>query len=723
MKKSEYKTLSDSQKAKIETHFNNHLTKYLNSDHLFDNNSEKLQLLRTIYKALIILKDYTAATNVDIDYDNPSCQFLYEVPIKLDEFDIVYDPSNINFDFDLIKKRFYTSFDLLRNSLSGMDDIRNLKLFDKINSDLIKIINTDKSISVFSRKSNKFIFRNQPIDKINSLLSKEDQLFESRINILSDDLYDLIFKNDSLTDNSQINSTSNKLGNILHFTVSCLTFDLENNIAYYPLNIGFTITNKSNDNNKKRQAFDYLWNSVMNVLENHITFYNSEDEALYKSLTKLSFEDETFAIPCNPFMYNIYAMFLGLSQLINRKLLEISLDKLTSDQKVQREKYLNSIYKKGTEVYFDKSGQLNEKNIVIAITSDNPIIKSYTELEPSLFDKNPLFQESTLAKYINITFGSEGLRHLLGILIGLDEAGRTGRFIWNVNDHLKRLGYKKQKNRGTYPYELKQTAIEVMKIFTSFFITVERKDAKGTGVIKGKRLFYIEGYEKNYLENWVTNETYTIKATDYWYNNSLSVEQESQQFTKLMKEVAKENHQKHAFTIYLAPLLAIFWRMGSLKKKRELSLENLLKWLGIDFKNQSRKRFLKKLSDELNYMVEKRYLGNWGIKNDDINLIDITDPKKYIMFFEPPSWLTLTFENLNNKRTNFLEKEKLQSLEKDQIILSPEELKSIIDSSGLTQKEIAEKIGISSPYISLLKQGKREITREISTKIRHTLGN
>jgi len=200
----------------------------------------------------------------------------------------------------------------------------------------------------------------------------------------------------------------------------------------------------------------------------------------------------------------------------------------------------------------------NRKLFIFNIRGNNPKVEANIEIGTTLFGDDPSFTEGSLAIYIKRTFGAEGLRHLLAILIGLDDAGRTGEFVWSVNEHLDRLGYKKMQN-GTYAYELKQTALEIIKIFTSLFITATNKDKKGTGKITGRRLFYVEGYEKEYKENWLINEKLTVKASDYWYKNSFeSSEGSYQQFTKLLKEIVQENHREHALTIYLAPLLAVF---------------------------------------------------------------------------------------------------------------------------------------------------------------------
>jgi len=709
-----------SQLERIERDIGKYIEGFFNKYEELNTNWKKSHLLRSIYRSLIGLKNYIDSGDPEISWERPFCMLTYDVTIDWDKLDLTPESPSITHRYFKFEKNIKTAKDLIETTLLGFDAYRDQELFRYLTNDIVAIEKDGKLYHLLPEDVTKYIDDNLKEEEV------EEFILESSSYPIEIPLKEFTLSLISELEKMGITKKQIELLGIydtedsLFYEVSSLTLDIGNKRAYYPITIGISLKSLYNLSKISKEFFELTWDKIMDAIEKDIKRIDQEDKLPVRGFKELLVGDETFAIPSNPFMFNIYAMFLGVPFLINRKLLETPNEVLTPKEVEEKKSYLDDIFSKKYDVYYNSDNKKIEEVNIQAIISDNPKIKAKTELSSTLFKDDLLFQEETLAIYIHKTFGAEGLRHLLAILIGLDEAGRTGEFVWSVTDHLERMGYKKQSKRGTYPHELRQTSIEVMKIFTSFFITVNRKDNVGTGKIKGKRLFYIEGYEKEYFENWVTNESYTIRATDFWYKNSLNDgEINNQQFTKLLKKIAKENHQKHSITVCLSPLLALFWRVGAKNQTRDLSLDKLLKWVGVNYpKERNKKRVLSNLRSELDYMVERDYLGKWEIKNSDVQLEEIKNPSNYIIAFYPPAWLLNEFKKLNQKRVEFLETNRLKQLAQKQEVLSVKKLNSIIKDSGLTQQKFANKIGISSSYLSKIKKGERYLTLEVSAKIR-----
>ena len=212
----------------------------------------------------------------------------------------------------------------------------------------------------------------------------------------------------------------------------------------------------------------------------------------------------------------------------------------------------------------------------IAIICNNPKVESKANITDTFFKDCINFREASFAMYLKRTFGPEGLRHFLGLIIGLEDNSRKGHFEWTLDEHLERLGYRKKAN-GSYDIEAKKIASEAVKIFTSFCITSKRKDGKdGFNFMK---LFNLETGCVEILDRPIIDKAY-ITATDFWYKNAFSPkDRQSPQYTKLLRKISKENHREHPLTLYLTPLLAIFWRMNP---KKKISVKNLMHWCDLD---------------------------------------------------------------------------------------------------------------------------------------------
>lgn len=430
------------------------------------------------------------------------------------------------------------------------------------------------------------------------------------------------------------------------------------------------------------------------------------EEAIQNVIDQSSNKD-TFALPSHALMFTLLAMFAGKPDMIPRRLLSKPHSEWTAIEQKEAEEFLSTILKveKNTS-YLNGKESVEEK--YIAVVSDNPKVEAEAEIDISLFNADIRFREISLALYIKRTFGAEGLRHLLGLLIGLEENFRKGHFIWSVNEHLERLGHRKKAN-GTFDYDLKKTASEIIRVFQSLFITARKKEGKKE-VIQGERLFSIDGFRQEIFDKVVIDEKIKLRATDFWYKNAFEPKDgHTAKYTKLLKKIAQENHRQHPLTIYLTPLLAIFWRMNPQQK---ISIQSLMDWCDLDPSGRYKMRDLRSLESELNYMKEHGYLGNWSHTGEKFLPSECTDPFNCSLTLTPPEWLDEELKLIQSNR-------EIPALEnKEDKVATIEELKEIFKASKLTVRQFGNHLGITGPMVSLLLNQKRQITKEVSDKLR-----
>ena len=314
---------------------------------------------------------------------------------------------------------------------------------------------------------------------------------------------------------------------------------------------------------------------------------------------------EIFAFPALPVMFIFMPMFAGKPDRIPRRIFTTDYKNLIGNDKEQAEYILDSLT---GEIRQDigENGQVIDTQYYIV--SDNPKIEAFAYLDQTLFQNDLGEKERALGRYIKKAFGPEGLRHFLALIIGLDENYRQGYFEWSINDHLKRLGIKKDKSRK-YEKEAREIATNIVKVFCSFMITAQQKRGKQEK-ITGKKLFNIDGYKIELFDKKIIDGSLTIRATDFWYKQAFlgMGQKDGPKYTKLLKKIATVRHSRHPYVIYLAPLLAISWRMSP---ERKWSVKNLMEQCELDYKGRKRTEHLKELESQFDYMIKHGYLGDW----------------------------------------------------------------------------------------------------------------
>jgi hypothetical protein len=440
-------------------------------------------------------------------------------------------------------------------------------------------------------------------------------------------------------------------------------------------------------------------------------------DVLYEILFETANLPKTFAIPSHPIMFTLLALFAGKPERIPRRLLEKPYSKRSPEEQKEADEFLMAIFDKETKVSYTGEGKEVQEEKRIAFVCNNPRIEAKARISENLWGKDLAFREEALAVYIRRTFGAEGLRHLLGLIIGLEENFRQGFFEWSLNEHLERLGYRMKKHRS-YDTQEKKDATEILKIFTDLFLTVSQKDGKGRERIQGERLFSIDGFKIDTFNKEVIDERLKIRATDFWYKNAFEPkDNQAPMYTKLLKKIAQENHRNHPLTIYLAPLFAIWWRMNPSQK---ITVKNLMDWCDLNTKDRHKLEHIRDLEAELNYMKEAGYLGSWTSSGEAPSPSECKDSLECVLTVTPPEWLSEEIKLISDK------KELLalpQRQEPQAPLIMKDELERLLNNSGQTINQFANNLGVSRQMVSYIIHGKRKMTQRVSDKVREVFGH
>lgn len=443
----------------------------------------------------------------------------------------------------------------------------------------------------------------------------------------------------------------------------------------------------------------------------------------YIDILKQFIPDKYFAIPSNDYMFFILPLFSGLTKRIPKKLLLENHNSKEAQDIIAR---TFDIQDNGHVKKIETANGYDYKAITqtIAIIQQTSKIKASANVPEELFEDIE-GKEAKLAYELKTTFGAVGIKHFLGYLLQLDRSGRNGRFNWNVNRHLELLGYKKQKH-GDYDPEAKETAYRILELMTTLFFTIEKTDGKGNGKIQAKKIFNVSGYDINVKNHRPTGDTnIEVSAEPFWYGGNFQSLKEDgtkqpPQYTKILEKIVKESAKEHATTLYLAPFFAILWRQNF---ELNWTLESVLEWIGepLTGDESNRKRIIKNLESELFYMQKQGYLGECITKSG--NSLSYKNLKEVILL-QPPKELREQIEAISSKKQKHIETATRKQLAGEiTSTISHEEFIDIMKRSGLTQKQFANKLGISPALISKVKKGEKPISKELNFRLLELINN
>ncbi len=406
---------------------------------------------------------------------------------------------------------------------------------------------------------------------------------------------------------------------------------------------------------------------------------------------------KTFVFPSHRLMFTLLALFAGKTEQIT----------FADGKTVSSDTTL-----KTTVDGYGPRG--NEITSTVAFLANNAKVTAIADVTQLLTGQPvPFFTHDSLAVYINKTFGAEGLRHLLGLLIALEETKEKGVIQWEVNSHLEKLGYKIAPN-GSYKHEDKINAVTILQLFTNLYLIARRKDGTKEEV-KIRKLFSLIGADIEKDREELLKSTVIVRAEN-WYNSAFITEEDNTPtFTKLLRRVARENHREHPLCIHLYCLFSVFWRMNP---ERKLNVEALMDWSGIVTNDRKKMKYLRNLENELDYMVVMNYLGSWtNLSYPNLKPSDSPTPMSCIISLQPPSWLLRELSQIS------ADYPLLPFLMNSTNILTIEQLELILERSKMKMKDFALQIGISRQMLNYIRSGKKKMSVTLKENILEQFGH
>jgi hypothetical protein len=413
-------------------------------------------------------------------------------------------------------------------------------------------------------------------------------------------------------------------------------------------------------------------------------------------------------MPSTTTMMMIIPLFTGRYPNIPSKLLSKPDSKNQELEDIS--KYMDALVETKTEGY-SASGKENV-SVFINLPENSIVEAKAMTTNQNIFSNLKNYHNDNVAYMMSQVFGIEGLRHFLGLIVCMEEQGRTGTFIWNVNEHLQKLGYRRKSN-GAFNPTLKKMASQLVMTLDQLMIIADKKHGVKTS-IKGQKLFSIIGFDIQQNNNEIINESITIRAEDFWYNSAFKLtEKASPKYTKLLKSIVKESHRSHPITIIWAPLLAIFWRMNI---ERKFSVDSIFKWCNMETSGKKKSSNIAKLEKELDYMIEKNYLGGW-LCNDDENLkpSQTANPVNCVLTFYPPEWMTFELKQIDDKKDTY--HKKLTSVEKNAI--NNELFMECFQKANMNITAFCKTVSIGRRTFYNYRDGSRSVPDDVIGKLRN----
>jgi len=345
-----------------------------------------------------------------------------------------------------------------------------------------------------------------------------------------------------------------------------------------------------------------------------------------------------------------------------------------------------------------------------------------------------------LSSLVSKTFGPKGLKVFTGILVELGKSVYSNSFIFEIDSFLKTLGYKKDTS-GSYNIKLKKDIFDTLRIFLAADLLIVKKNDKKVNLSLGKILtvdkidIEIDKKEdgkydiKDIIEA-SYNAKYKITAGSTWYPENFKYastdnSQSSIQYAKILQSLACEDIDKHAISLFLTHYLTAQWRMSFKEISRKvITILNLCTPESKDSKelNSNKLKWLKILENELNYMNNNCYLGDWKIKETNHRKIPSCKSSfDLTLILYPPNWFLKN--TLNEIKTTSYQLALPNKKLKDNIKLDINSITNILKLSGLSKRQFASSIGISPPFLTNILKGNKKISNKVNDNIIKIFGH
>jgi hypothetical protein len=424
---------------------------------------------------------------------------------------------------------------------------------------------------------------------------------------------------------------------------------------------------------------------------------------------------KTFALPTLPVMFALLPLFSGKPSKMPKGLKEIlakpESERTEEEQELVQENIETKIMSEEKQEITSK-GTVKSKSYTVFIC-DSPVVQATAKLADNIN-----VQEETLAAYVNRIFGAEGMRHLMALLVGLEENGRQGKFTLTINDHLERMGYKREKS-GSFNSRIKLIASDIIRILGGLSLNSIRPTNKNVRITSQRLFTLVKSDVKFDLNKEIIEGFFEIRAEDWWYSDAFNtIAGEPPKYCKLLSEIILEDHSRHPIAISLLPILGTFW---SSSPEAEFTVTRLMDWCNLDYStpkfggDKHRLERLRELESELDYMTARGYIGTW--KNNQEKRPSLTgEPFECVLTIVAPQWFEEKMNEIEEK------KEPVISPQKDQSFTS-DELSDLIDKTGLKIEVFSEKLGVSKRTVQYLRSGEKPVSKKLSIKIRETFAD
>ncbi len=382
----------------------------------------------------------------------------------------------------------------------------------------------------------------------------------------------------------------------------------------------------------------------------------------------------------------------------------------------------------------DKNCVLKKKEIRTMLLCEDKDFQGYLELDSPLLQSTPKWNESQIPIYVDKTFGVQGIKVFGSVLISLDEqfAFNDGIADLKLSDVMNGAGYKRGPNRA-YKTKDREEVIKILDLILStkyakyeeegnqltwkkyhIFITLseEGQATRKRTTRLPKKESSLDGSEKIELEDYYAPDRLDrkIQANPVWYSDSFASKAgSSPQYTIAQKRLYALP-LKHEIVIGIGNSLWVEWRSNPGEPYLARSVKTLLDRANLSLKGKNLSRDIKRLFQELDYMKAEGFIGDYARKPSESG-----ESLSEVIHLYPPEQTREINQKIASKRFNLLgngkKKESLKAI-------SPQELSSLIEKSGLSANKFAEKVGVTPGLLSKIKKGEKKLSFDLSQSIR-----
>ena len=247
----------------------------------------------------------------------------------------------------------------------------------------------------------------------------------------------------------------------------------------------------------------------------------------------------------------------------------------------------------------------------------------------SLFEDDPLWSEGELSALIKRQFGPTGLKHLLGVMIAVEEHAsmpdaQPGAFVFDASRHLDILGYSRSNRvmgKGYHSAKRLREARAIVSLLCSLTIVQEIRLGDRRGSTLKIRLLQDEASVESWenivadghalKERITTNEKIFLRFNPHLFNAAVDGSERTRQlYTLQLKKLSRENARSQSLTLILGVHLPIKFRLNHCQPLN-LSARAFLRMAGIVEDEYTRYEHLERLENTLRHMVEQGYISRF----------------------------------------------------------------------------------------------------------------